>query len=337
MTREYNNIKLSFYREIEQTLKVETQPVRLLAPDTWAMRAVQRTNRRPLEPSTSVKRFSGIADRPAGRTKRSYQSPPPPKPWGGTRSRKSGCTQFTYLLAVAADGRPCHLESRRRSRPTTAAAAATDVVHRRPSSVGVPVYHTRTHTHVVTSGVRGVGGGASAAAVVTAAAPDKNDTQVIQYTGGGSRVVAHHRAYQYGTGYIGRSHARTNTHALTLSRAATAASARSRTRTHRRWGARAPTFVHAHTRARAPARTTLPDRTRTSPPAPPLHKQPPPRIFMYNAADGRGRPIAGRPGTVDGVGVSTARRGTERFPESVTFGRKRRAPRRRINLFQPPS
>lgn len=153
---------------------------------------------------------------------------------------------------------------------------------------------------------------------------------------GGSRVVAHHRAYQYGTRYIGRSHARTNTHALTLSRAATAARARSRTRTHRRSGARAPTsWTRTRERARPRALRYPTAHVRRLPPP---RRRRVSRIFMYNVADGRGgggggRPIAGRPGTDDGVGVSTARRGTERFPESVTFGRKRRAPRRRINLF----
>lgn len=231
---------------------------------------------------------------------------------------------------MAADGRPCHLEfRRRRSRPT---AAAADVVHRRPSSVGVPVYHTRTHTHVVTSGCpwcrrRRV-----------SSSSNGGGTGQERHTGntihrGGSRVVAHHRAYQYGTRYIGRSHARTNTHALTLSRAATAARARSRTRTHRRSGARAPTsWTRTRERARPRALRYPTAHVRRLPPP---RRRRVSRIFMYNVADGRGggRPIAGRPGTDDGVGVSTARRGTERFPESVTFGRKRRAPRRRINLF----
>lgn len=162
-----------------------------------------------------------------------------------------------------------------------------------------------------------------------------------RYTGntihrGGSRVVAHHRAYQYGTRYIGRSHARTNTHALTLSRPLALVHAHART-VGRAHAHRRRSRAHASARARAyyatrphtyvaPRRRCLNSRRRRVS-----------RIFMYNVADGGGRPIAGRPGTVDGVGVSTARRGTERFPESVTFGRKRRAPRRRINLFQPSS
>jgi len=79
-----------------------------------------------------------------------------------------------------------------------------------------------------------------------------------RYTGntihrGGSRVVAHHRAYQYGTRYIGRAHARTDMHALTLSRSVTAARARPHsTHTHAPsvGRTRTPTFTHTRKRAR---------------------------------------------------------------------------------------
>lgn len=217
---------------------------------------------------------------------------------GHSGTRKS--EQFTYLLAVAAEGRPCHLEWQLSRRPTAATAvAATDVVHRRPSSVSVPVYHTHTHTHVVTNGVRGVGDGASAAAVTTAAAPDKSDTQVIQYTGGAPESLHTTARISMALGtsdahtHAQNTHANTNSHKHTLS----VASARSRTRTHTVGRAHAHRRrFHTHPHAR-----TLPDRT--------------PHVVRHPAAPQSLR-IA-RATARHGVGVLSARRrGTERFPES---------------------
>lgn len=191
------------------------------------------------------------------------------------------------------DGRPYHLERRRRRRPTEATAAvATDVVHRRPSSVGVPVYHTQTHTrrHERCPWCR--------RRRVSSSSNDGGGTGQERYTGntihrGGYRVVAHHRAYQYGTRYIGRTHARTNTHAHTLSRSATAARGRSRTRTHRWSGARAtPTFTR--TRERAGPRALHYPTAHVCHPTTTTAATTSYRV-LYNVADGD-RPIVGRHG-----------------------------------------
>lgn len=191
-----------------------------------------------LEPSTSVKRFS--ESRPAGQADETLLPKPSPPGFGGdTRTRESG---YRYLIHLPIGCRRASVSSRvpaaesSNSSSSHGRCTSTSVVRWRTS-----VPHTHTHTHTrrhercpwcrrrrVSSSSNGGGTGQE------------------RYTGntihrGGSRVVAHHRAYQYGTRYIGRSHARTSTHALTLSRAATAARASSRTRTHRRSGARAPT------------------------------------------------------------------------------------------------
>lgn len=221
---------LSLYRKIKQTLKVETYPVGLLAPNTWALRAVQRPTvdrQNRVHPSNNILR----ADRPSGRNPltKAHRKPRGPRAHGNPDiiHLPIGCRRASVSSRVPAAESSNSSSSHRRCTSTSVVRWRTSVPHTHT--------HTRRHERCPWCRRRRV-----------SSSSNGGGTGQERYTGntihrGGSRVVAHHRAYQYGTRYIGRSHARTSTHAHTLSRAATAARARSRTRMHRRSGARAPT------------------------------------------------------------------------------------------------
>jgi len=113
---------------------------------------------------------------------------------------------------------------------------------------------THKHTHDVTSGVRGVGGGASAAAVTAAAAaPDKNDTQVIQYTGGAPESLHTTARISMALGTSdAHTHAQTHTHTHSLAQRRPLALVHAHARTVGRAHAqRQRSRAHANARARA--------------------------------------------------------------------------------------